>query len=94
MLVPRFSLRSLLLLTTVAALVSFVVMCAVRGQAWAIALAVAMASLVLTLLLHAVFFLVAWMLSQPWQAPANVQPMDSGFQSGLPPQLIPPQDPE
>jgi hypothetical protein len=64
MLIPRYSLRWLLGLTTFAAVVSFVLSYAVRGQAWAIGVAAGLWSLVAVGLAYVAAFLVAWFIAQ------------------------------
>ena len=63
MLIPRFSIRFLLLLTTVCAVFFFIVTLATQGSQWATAVSVAMAGLVLTMLVQASTFGVAWALT-------------------------------
>jgi hypothetical protein len=64
MLIPRFTLRWLLGLTTLCAGVSLIISMAVRGDAWAIGMVsgLAAAGVVATLFVFA--FLVAWLLAQ------------------------------
>jgi hypothetical protein len=64
MVIPRFSLRWLLALTTFCALLSLVVSLAIRGQAWAIGISAALAALVLLGVLFVATFLVAWLVAQ------------------------------
>ena len=64
MVLPRYSLRWLLGLTTVCAVVSLILASTVRGDAWAIGAAVGLGSLLLLFVLHAGAFSVAWLLSQ------------------------------
>lgn len=97
MLIPRFTLRSLLVLTTVSALFCFVIGLAVRGQAWAVAVTIALSSLAIVFALHASVFAVAWCMAligrvlQP--APVTTSPFINPV---IPPpqQIIPPEDPE
>jgi hypothetical protein len=62
-LLPRFSIRSLLLIVTGCSLVFVVVGMAAQGRFWAWGVTVAMASLVLTALVHAALFGIVWMFS-------------------------------
>jgi hypothetical protein len=64
MLIPRFSLRWLLGLTTLCAAVSLVLAAAVRRETWAIAMLAALASLGLVAALYVVAFLGAWLVAQ------------------------------
>ena len=63
MLIPRFSLRWLLGLTTLCAGVSLVLASAVRGEVWALGVSAAIAGLVLVALLHVGTFFVAWLVA-------------------------------
>jgi hypothetical protein len=94
MLIPRFSLRTLVIVMTAAAVVSCAGAFAVRGHHWAIAFSVALLSLVLTLLLHAAFFLVAWVLSYVRGGQRLATSANFPRHADLPPQLIRPLDPE
>jgi hypothetical protein len=95
MLIPRFSLRLLLGVTTVCALFFLVVNFAFRGEYWAIAVAVAVAGLVTTMLVHVVVFASAWSLAAGWailfRRPVAKSPFAT---SGPPQQIFPPSDPE
>jgi len=64
MLIPRFSLRWLLGLTTFSAGVSLVLSYAVRGHAWAIGITSGLWSLVVVGLFYIGAFLVAWLFAQ------------------------------
>ncbi len=64
MLAPRFSIRTLLVLVAVGAIVSLIAGMAVRGQMWAWGVTIGAASLILTLLVHAAWFGVVWLFSQ------------------------------
>jgi uncharacterized integral membrane protein len=64
MLLPRFSIRTLLLLLTLAAIASVVVGMAVRGAEWAWGISIGLLSLFLAGLIHAAWFGVVWILSQ------------------------------
>jgi hypothetical protein len=64
MLIPRYSLRWLLGLTTFSAGVSLVLSYAVRGHAWAIGITSALWSLVIVGLFYIAAFLVAWLIAQ------------------------------
>ncbi len=66
MLIPRFSVRWLLGLTTFSALVSLVLSYAVRGQPWALGITAGLWCLVVVFVLHVASFLAAWLLSQAW----------------------------
>jgi hypothetical protein len=95
MLLPRFSLRLLLGLTTVCGVFFLVVLEATRGRAWAIAGTAAVAGLLLTLFFYAAIFVMAWVLAAVWTRLVRRPVMRSPFAAaGPPPQLIPPRDVE
>jgi hypothetical protein len=64
MLVPRFSIRTLLAMLTVGAVACLIAGMAYRGQYWAWGVTIALASLVVTALLHAALFGVIWIFAQ------------------------------
>jgi hypothetical protein len=64
MLIPRFTIRWLLGLTTFSAGVSFVLSYAVRGHAWAIGMAAGLWSLIIVALFYVAAFLAAWLIAQ------------------------------
>ncbi len=64
MLLPRYSLRTTLIATTVCALFFVVLGQAVHGQPWAIVISVAVLALVVTLLIHALLFLITTVLAR------------------------------
>lgn len=95
MLLPKFSIRSLLLLMVVAGFVFLTIAQAVSGQAWAIAICIALLSLTLSFLVYAaVFFLAvpAALVSQAMET--NTVPTSPFATHQPPPQILPPQDPE
>jgi hypothetical protein len=64
MLIPRYTLRWLLGLTTFSAGVSLILAHAVRGEAWAIGVTAGLWSLVVVGLFYIAAFLVAWLIAQ------------------------------
>src|SRR5205823_3947023 len=64
MLIPRYSLRWLLGLTTFSAGISFVLSFAVRGQAWAIGVTAGLWTFVAVAALFIAAFLCAWLIDQ------------------------------
>jgi hypothetical protein len=95
MLIPRFTLRLLLAVTTASGVFFFVVMQATRSHAWAIAITAAVAGLLATLVFHALWFLVAWLLTICWQLVCRRPATHSPFATAGPPsQIIPPVEPE
>jgi len=83
MLIPRYSIRWLLGLTTISAAVSLVLSYAVRGHAWAIGITAGLWTLVAVGVLFVAAFLCAWLIDQA--ATARSSPRGSspfGPQSG------------
>jgi len=68
MLIPRFSIRWLLGLTTLSAAVSLVLSYAVRGHAWAIGITAGLWTFVAVGLLFITAFLCAWLIDQTFAA--------------------------
>jgi hypothetical protein len=64
MLAPRFTMRTLIAVLTVGALVFLVAGMAVRGQMWAWAITIGMISLGITALAHAAWFGVVWLFAK------------------------------
>ena len=64
MLIPRFSLRGLLGLITCCSVLFTIASFAFRGQRWAIAVIAAIGSVAIVAVIHATFFLAAWLLTQ------------------------------
>jgi len=77
MLIPRYSLRWLLGLTTFCALVSLVLSFAVKGQAWAIGVASGLWTAVIAALLYIAAFLAAWFVAQ-FATATRRQPQSGG----------------
>jgi Na+/melibiose symporter-like transporter len=64
MLLPRFTIRALLVMLTICAFVFVIVGMAVRGQHWAWGITIGILSLAFTMLVHAAWFSVVRMLAQ------------------------------
>jgi hypothetical protein len=64
MLIPRFSIRWLLGLTTFSAGVSLVLAYAVRGQPWAIGIVAGLWAVVIVAVFYSSAFVLAWLLNQ------------------------------
>lgn len=64
MLIPRFTIRTGLMVLTAASVLSVVVREAVLGKAWAIGLSIGLGSVALLLLVHALFFVLAMIVSR------------------------------
>jgi hypothetical protein len=71
-LIPQFSLRWLLGLTTVCAFLFAVLGTAARGHAWAIGISVGMGAVVLMALVYAFFFACIWVASAVVRGPRAV----------------------
>ena len=63
MLVPQFSLRSILAATAVCGFVSLIGAAALHGTPWAMAVVIAIAALALILAIHGLMFFVMWIFS-------------------------------
>ncbi len=63
MLLPRFTIRALLVLITICAVVFVIAGMAIRGQHWAAGVTIGLLSLAFTALVHAAWFGVAWLFS-------------------------------
>ncbi len=63
MLMPQFSLRWVLAVTAVCAVLSLIAAFAIRGTAWAMALTLGFASLALMLAVHGAMFFAVWVFS-------------------------------
>src|SRR5262249_44050520 len=64
MLLPRFSIRTLLVLLTLGAAASVVVGMAFHGHAWAWAVSIAILCLAVTAIVHAAWFALIWRLAR------------------------------
>jgi hypothetical protein len=62
-LIPRFSVRSMLLATAVAAVAAFVVSLAGRGVLWAEAVSIGLALVVLAFAIYVILFAIAWLIA-------------------------------
>ena len=78
MLLPRFTIRSLLVMLTIGALICVVAGMAVRGQHWAWGVTIGILSLGLVMLVHAAWFSAVSMLArlQPKKQNKPVRPAD------------------
>ena len=85
MLIPRFSLRFLLMLTTVCAVFFFILTLAIQGSQWATAVSVAMAALLLSMLVQASTFGVAWAFTSLFGLFRAPESATSPFASSRPP---------
>jgi hypothetical protein len=63
-LLPRFSIRTLLVVVTLFALAFVLPATAVRGETWAWGVTIGLASIFLTALVHAAWFGIVWLFAQ------------------------------
>ena len=63
MLIPQYSIRWLLVLTTACGVVFSIFALAVRGDEWALGVSIGIVSLVVVLLIHAFVFTLLWAFS-------------------------------
>jgi len=77
MLIPQFSLRWLLAVTTVCAVIFSVMGLAVRGSHWAAAVSIAVGSLVVAAMVYALLFAMVWLFSVITSLPGR-KSADSG----------------
>ena len=91
MLLPRFSIRWVLLLTTVLALLSAVMRQAYFGQQWAIAVTAVLVFLLAVFLSYAAAILSAYTLARATRTlhPPNKNPNPFVVQGQFPPQMVP-----
>ena len=95
MLIPRFTIRWLLLLMTVSSFFFFILSFAFRGQAWAIAVSLSVGSLLLAFLGYGMVFGLAAAIASVRALLRPAPPCDSPFATAEPPaQIIPPEEPE
>jgi len=91
MLIPRFTLRKLLLLVTISSIFFLIVRLALGGSAWAAAVALAVASVLLAFLTYGALFVLAyalfWLLAALRRHRAGGSPFAP---AAVPPQLVPP----
>ncbi|HEX3600469.1 MAG TPA: hypothetical protein VHU84_10030 [Lacipirellulaceae bacterium] len=64
MLLPRFNIRTLLVMLTLGAVASVIIGTAFRGQNWAWGVSIALLSLVVTASVHAAWFGLIWMFAR------------------------------
>jgi hypothetical protein len=95
MLIPRFTVRWLLVLTAACALLAFVVSLGIGGSVWAMSLAITLGSLILTVLLYAAAFLLAWAAAAAWRwSVRRASPASPFAMHTAPPQLLIPEEPD
>jgi len=67
MLLPQFTIRNLLFLTAICAVISLVVRQAFAGSAWAIGMSMGIGFIVGTLLIHSILTLLVGLPAYGWQ---------------------------
>ena len=93
MLIPKFTIRRLLAITTLFAVFSLVATFAVRGQPWAIAVVVAVFGLAMGFGAYLFFFVVARIFSAIGNTIAPQRPSSPFAHHRPPPQIISPDEP-
>ncbi len=77
MMIPRFTIRTLLVMLTVCAFLFVIVGLAFRGQHWAWGVTIGMLSLGVTALVHAAWFSLVWVFARPKSSREKpVSPLD------------------
>jgi hypothetical protein len=95
MLIPRFTIRWLLLLMTVSSFFFFILSFAVSGQAWAIAVSLSVGSVLLAFLCYAAVFGSAALIASVQARMRPAARCETPFATAEPPaQIIPPEEPE
>jgi len=93
MLLPRFSMRLLLAITTGFAVIFLVTKFAVNGAPWAQAIVTAIISLAILFAIFAMLFAAAFLVARGTRIRRRVA-VESPFATDkLPPQIIPPREP-
>jgi hypothetical protein len=94
MIIPRFTIKILLIVTAIAAVLALVMREAVlREQPWAIALCTTLGSVALVFLLFVLFWTLAWLWDQTVGQAVKPPPPAGGnpfASAGLPRQVVPP----
>ena len=95
MLIPRFTIRWLLLLMTVSSFFFLVLTFALRRQAWAIAVSVGVLSLLLAFVCYGLVFGLAYVIASARAVMRPAAGLGTPFATAEPPaQIIPPEEPE
>lgn len=94
MFLPRFSLRWLLAVVTACGFLAYLLSQAVMGQAWGIAVSVALGAFALTAIMHAMVFVLAWGFASVGAGVRKSRASSPFAVHVAPPQILPPQDPD
>jgi hypothetical protein len=95
LIIPRFSVRWLLILMAASAVGAFLVSLAVSGRIWAIAFSIALAGFMISVVFYAVSFLAAWAIAELWRFVFLRKTAASPFATHQPPpRLLRTEDPE
>ena len=94
MLLPRFSLRTLLGVMTASSFLFLVLAYAVRGETWAIAVFAAIGSLAVCGVIYIALFMAVWLYAQLRGAGRPQRPHSPFAASRPPPQIVRPENPE
>ncbi len=61
---PRFTIRTLLIVLTVCACIAVVIGMALRGERWAWGISIALASMAVTAVVHGAWFVLVWFFAR------------------------------
>lgn len=93
MIIPRFTIKILLIVTAIAAVLALIMREAVRQQPWAIALCATLGSIALVFFLFVFCWTIAWVWDQTVGQAMQPPPPTGGnpfASAGLPRQVVPP----
>jgi len=91
MIAPQFSIRRLLAFTVVCSVFFYFVSMAVRGRLWAVHFALIGIAVVVSLVVYALFFFIAWLFSLALKDLYSQPKSHSPFAQHRPaPQIVPP----
>lgn len=91
MLIPRFSIRWLMIFTAVSAIVFVMASAGLKGQYWSAAIVIGIAFLLGTLLVHGVLFTIFWTLSLATRPRRSIV-LSPQARPDTPPPTVPPGD--
>ena len=94
MLIPRFTIRRLLWITTLCSVFFLGVSLGARGHVWAASISAAVVSVATAFLFYAVFFAATWLVSRVVFAAAGRHEAGSPFAQHSPPPRIVPEEVE
>lgn len=92
MLIPQFSIRSLLIATTVAAVIAMVAAAAIQRSLWAIGVIAALGAIAVSFGMFAAAFLFAWSIGRMRHVVDKPIPESPFATHKAPPQMLVPED--